>query len=82
MRNSKHRAGDSTAQEGTGVASPRTWPLSAALLALLQQLDDLRDALLRDLRGQRSVSPTGRRGEAVAPRAGLTNAWSKLKVLI
>lgn len=82
MRTNKHRAGDNPVQEGTGTVSPHTWPLSAALLALLQQLDDLCDALLRDLWGQRSVSPTGGRGEATVLRAGLTNAWSKLKVLI
>lgn len=68
MKNSD-RAGDSPGQEepvGTPRGSPGatgrhgdsrhgdSWPLSAALLALLQQLDDLDDALLRDLRGQMS----------------------------
>lgn len=63
------RAGDSPGQEeptGTPRWSPGVtgWhgdrrhgdsrPLSAALLALLQQLDDLGDALLGDLWGQRS----------------------------
>lgn len=64
-----NRAGDSPGQEepaGTPHWSPGAsgWhgdrrhgdsrPLSAALLALLQQLDDLGDALLGDLKGQRS----------------------------
>lgn len=34
-------------------------PLSAALLPLLQQLDDLSDALLGDLRGTEGVSASG-----------------------
>lgn len=52
-------------------------PLSAALLPLLQQLDDLSNALLGDLPGDRGVSASGDTpGTLRGPRggAGLTKA--------
>lgn len=50
-------------------------PLSAAVLALLQQLDDLGNALLRDLPGgERGCQPHGDTPRAVDPRGGGSGA--------
>lgn len=65
-----------------------TQPLSATVLALLQQLDDLSDALLGDLPAggdtQSRGQPRGDRRRAGGTGEGqrLTKAWSKLKVLM